>query len=51
MISKHSTYIRQFDVDDPNVGGGKFNLKIEEVKDEDEEDKDSMYDKGFSDYS
>ena len=52
MVSKHSTYIRQFDIDEEGGGmGKKLSLKIEEVK-EDEEDKDSMYDKGgFSDYS
>jgi hypothetical protein len=52
-ISRHSTYIKNFDIDDPsnNVGGGRLNLKIEEVK-EDDEDKDSIYDKGgLSDYS
>ena len=52
MVSKHSTYIKNFDIDEEGGGvGRKFNLKIEEVK-EDEEDKDSIYDKGgFSDYS
>lgn len=51
VISKHSTYIKRFDVDEGPGTSGKFNLQIEEVK-EDEEDKDSMYDKGgFSDYS
>lgn len=52
-MSKKSSYIKHFDVDEEGGGGvaRKFNLKIEEVK-EDEEDKDSMYDKGgFSDYS